>query len=184
MRVVIDRAGWVGAATELVGAATIGAADVTGITGPAGAAVGPAAFPAPAPSLVMAAHPALTAKVEARAVLKGVSTESPGDGKMKSTDSGMEHCSRGRLATNMSGKLLKTDMSLAPPVTVMGAQFMYISRLPILLNQVHARLYSPLAMPLGMENSKVAAPPPLGSPDRLPVEFEGQPETMLWITFH
>ena len=27
-----------------------------------------------------------------------------------------------------------------PPVTVIGAQFMYISRLPILLNQVHARV--------------------------------------------
>ena len=29
---------------------------------------------------------------------------------------------------------------LLPPLTVMGAQFMYISRLPILLNHVHARV--------------------------------------------
>ena len=38
-----------------------------------------------------------------------------------------------------------------PPVTVTGAQFMYISRLPILLNQVHASVYSPGEMPEGME---------------------------------
>lgn len=31
-------------------------------------------------------------------------------------------------------------------------QFMYISRFPILLNQVQARVYSPGAMPLGTEN--------------------------------
>ena len=61
-------------------------------------------------------------------------------------------------ATNMAGKeasrlpkmeslvasysvLLVSRLTLEPPpVTVIGAQFMYISRLPILLNQVHARV--------------------------------------------
>lgn len=50
------------------------------------------------------------------------------------------------LALNISGKesarLLMSalfDRFLEPAVTVTGAQFMYISRLPMRLNHVHAR---------------------------------------------
>ena len=79
-------------------------------------------------------------------------TESPGSGNMTSADSRVWHCEVGMLAMNMSGKpvarLVKpgsmstmassSRLDLLPPVTVTGAQFMYISRLPTLLNQVHA----------------------------------------------
>lgn len=34
-----------------------------------------------------------------------------------------------------------------PPLTLIDAQFMYISRLPILLNQVQAKVYDPGVMP-------------------------------------
>lgn len=70
------------------------------------------------------------------------------------------------LATNMAGKegvsrpersgtaksvsLRGVSLLLDPPVTLTDAQFMYISRLPTLLNQVHARVYAPGAMPVGM----------------------------------
>lgn len=37
-----------------------------------------------------------------------------------------------------------------PPVRVMGAQFMYISRLPILLNQVQASVAEPVGRDVGM----------------------------------
>ena len=59
-------------------------------------------------------------------------------------------------ATNMAGKedvsrpessgiaksvsLRYVSLLLDPPVTLIDAQFMYISRLPILLNHVHARV--------------------------------------------
>ena len=62
----------------------------------------------------------------------------------------------GMLATNMAGNegvsrparsgmaksvsLRGASRLLDPPVTLMDAQFMYISRLPTLLNQVHARV--------------------------------------------
>lgn len=103
--------------------------------------------------------------------LPAFSTEPPGLGKMMS----MSLVSRGSrqapmlpmLALNMSGKegsrlkisseayslvVLKNWESSAsrfflPPVTVTGAQFMYISRLPMRLNQVHARVYSPALIP-------------------------------------
>lgn len=62
----------------------------------------------------------------------------------------------GMFATNMAGKegvsrpespgmaksvsLKEVSLLLDPPVTLIDAQFMYISRLPTLLNQVHARV--------------------------------------------
>ena len=36
------------------------------------------------------------------------------------------------------------------PVMVIGAQFMYISRLPILLNQVHAKTAVPVGSEVGI----------------------------------
>jgi hypothetical protein len=54
------------------------------------------------------------------------------------------------LATNMGGRLARLDGGVSgfsgvgslrffvPAVTLTGPQFMYISRFPILLNQVHA----------------------------------------------
>ena len=38
---------------------------------------------------------------------------------------------------------------LDPPLTLIDAQFMYISRLPILLNQVQAKVYGPGVIPSG-----------------------------------
>ena len=35
-------------------------------------------------------------------------------------------------------------------MTLIDAQFMYISRLPTLLNQVHARVYAPGLIPVGI----------------------------------
>lgn len=60
------------------------------------------------------------------------------------------------LATNMGGKLEErspissVERLEEPPVTVIGAQFMYISRLPMRLNHVQARVYLPGEMPCGM----------------------------------
>ena len=68
---------------------------------------------------------------------------------------------------------------LEPPVTVTGAQFMYISRLPTLLNQVQARVYWPGEMPSGTENWKVLAPFPFAFSGRLPGTFAGQPPMIL-----
>ena len=56
------------------------------------------------------------------------------------------------LAMNMFGSLLKPAVLLAPPVTVMGAQFMYISGAPESLeNHDQAKV----AWPLGMESGRV-----------------------------
>lgn len=63
-------------------------------------------------------------------------------------------------ATNMGGKLAARLSSSSgerldePPETVMGAQFMYISRFPMRLNQVQARVYLPAEMPSGMVKLK------------------------------
>lgn len=69
------------------------------------------------------------------------------------------------LATNMPGKdvvarsespeMPSVSLSVAalfdePPLTLTEAQFMYISRLPILLNQVQANVYDPGVIPSGM----------------------------------
>lgn len=125
--------------------------------------------------------------------LSSLSTEDPGLGKTVSTPSVVAHPleTPSMFATNIEGKLVARILEIGalmlsrleePLETVTGAQFMYISRLPTLLNHVHARVYSPVAMPSGIENSNVAAPLPLGSASRLPLTFEGHPPSMLWIT--
>lgn len=101
------------------------------------------------------------------------------------------------LATNMSGKLARfrserataflcstARFVLVPPETVTGAQFMYISRLPMRLNHVHAIVYSPGETPSGMVKVYLFAPLPLGSAGRFPlfVALLGQPPTMEWMT--
>lgn len=106
-------------------------------------------------------------------------------------------------ATNMAGKeglsrpessgmaksvsLSEVSLLLDPPVTLMDAQFMYISRLPTLLNQVHARVYAPGAMPSGIAKLYVSgsgADAEL-SPPRLPATFlAGQPPSIEWMTIH
>ena len=70
----------------------------------------------------------------------------PGFGKARSPPSCVVQSVAGMLATNMSGNEVSrsviscSSLFFEPPVTVTGAQFMYISRLPILLNHVHARV--------------------------------------------
>jgi hypothetical protein len=78
------------------------------------------------------------------------------------------------LALNMSGKegaarsdssgMLYSSVSLndvsrllEPAVTLMDAQFMYISRLPTLLNHVQASVYSPASIPCGIVYLYVSA---------------------------
>lgn len=75
-------------------------------------------------------------------------------------------------ATSMSGSALKPDLSLAPPVTSIGAQFMYISGPPLsLANQVQANVALPLGMLDGSSKSKVEGP-----------STPGQPPSMLLMT--
>ena len=66
-------------------------------------------------------------------------------------------------------------------MTLIDAQFMYISRLPTLLNQVHARVYAPGATPVGMAKLYVSgsgAEAELSAP-RLPATpLAGQPPSM------
>lgn len=78
-------------------------------------------------------------------------TDGPGSGNLRSLLSAvLQLLMEARLAMNMSGRFASrfAEMGarimsrlLPPPVTVAGAQFMYISRLPILLNHVHASVY-------------------------------------------
>ena len=53
-----------------------------------------------------------------------------------------------RFATNISGKVSIAEPS--PPVILASMQFMYISRLPMVLNQVQAIVALPLLRPFGM----------------------------------
>jgi hypothetical protein len=85
------------------------------------------------------------------------STTSPGWGKRMSTPSLVVQPLM--LATNIGGKLAVRFSTVGtrlserleePLVTVTGAQFIYISRLPIRLNQVQARVYLPASIPSGM----------------------------------
>jgi hypothetical protein len=56
----------------------------------------------------------------------------------------------------MSGRASKPVLSVAPPVTVMGAQFIYISGRPLSFeNQVHANVAFPLGISFGSVKSKV-----------------------------
>lgn len=119
-----------------------------------------AAWPLPAPILVMDAQPAPVAEPGVILVPEKVSAGAPAwlaSGNTTSVLSVVEHRSLGMLATNMSGNLVQAAgieaarLSLEePPVTEMGAQTMYISRLPTLLNQVQAREYLPFGIPRGM----------------------------------
>lgn len=59
-----------------------------------------------------------------------------------------------RLATSMSGSASNAVLSLAPPVTSMGAQFMYISGTPLSLeNQVQAKVAFPFGILAGSSKS-------------------------------
>lgn len=95
------------------------------------------------------------------------SRESPGTGKTTSLLSTLVQPFP-ILATNMSGSALKAAVSRSkimvalrasssssrldvPAVIVIGAQFIYISRFPILLNQVQAKT----AVPVGREDGTV-----------------------------
>ena len=86
-----------------------------------------------------------------------ISTDCPGSGNLTSAPSAVVQSVTGMFATNMSGNeavarpessgiayssvsLREVSLLLEPPVTLMEAQFMYISRLPTLLNQVQARV--------------------------------------------
>ena len=108
------------------------------------------------------------------------SRESPGLGNLRSMESTVSQTVVGMLATNISGAelrldklpterlkiessmesysssrlavVLELDELLPAPATVMGAQFMYISRLPTLLNHVQASVYCPVARSLGIVN--------------------------------
>lgn len=85
------------------------------------------------------------------------STDAPGSGNLTSAPSAVVQSVAGMFAMNMSGNeavarpessgiaysrvsLRDVSLLLDAPVTLMEAQFMYISRLPTLLNQVHARV--------------------------------------------
>ena len=100
------------------------------------------------------------------APLPNFSTEVPGSGNCTSAESTVVQSVAGMFALNMAGKdaesrsdssgMANVSLRLAsrfwdPPLTLTDAQFMYISRLPILLNQVQASVYDPGVIPCGME---------------------------------
>ena len=86
--------------------------------------------------------------------LPSFSTEAPGLGNCTSWESTVSQSEVGMFALNMPGKdVARSDSSgmpkvslreralfADPPLTLIDAQFMYISRFPILLNQVQARV--------------------------------------------
>lgn len=93
------------------------------------------------------------------------STEVPGSGNSRSAESTVSQSVVGMFATNMPGKddvarpessgMPRVSLRVAalfadPPLILTDAQFMYISRLPILLNQVQAKVYDPAVIPWGM----------------------------------
>lgn len=97
------------------------------------------------------------------------SRESPGEGNFRSVESTVVQ-PLPMFAVNMSGKASKAAVSRSmscvtlpsslrleeDPDRVTGAQFMYISRLPILLNQVQARVASPVGRVVGTVNEYVS----------------------------
>lgn len=99
-----------------------------------------------------------------------ISTEAPGSGNLTSAPSAVVHSVAGMFAMNMSGNeadprscssgteyssvsFREVSLLFEPPVTLMEAQFMYISRLPTLLNQVQASVYAPGVIPAGIVKS-------------------------------
>jgi hypothetical protein len=98
------------------------------------------------------------------------STESPGFGKMRSVESWVPQPFP-MFATNILGRALKEAVSRStiwvmlrsisssyslrfdePAVRVTGAQFIYISRLPTLLNHDQARVADPVGIFVGIVN--------------------------------
>ena len=111
----------------------------------------------------------------------------------------------GMLALNISGKLgvarsdssgmLYSSVSLKdvsllfePAETLMEAQFMYISRVPTLLNHVQASVYAPGSMPCGIVYLYLSGSPVVfGGPvsGKLPAApLAGQPLMIEWMTIH
>ena len=97
--------------------------------------------------------------------LPNLSTEAPGSGNCTSAESTVAQSLVGMLALNISGKagVARSESSgmprvssrvaalfFDPPLTFTDAQFMYISRFPILLNQVQANVYDPGVIPSGI----------------------------------
>ena len=86
--------------------------------------------------------------------LPSFSIEAPGSGNCTSWESTVSQSDVGMFALNMPGKdvarsdssgmpmvsLRESALLADPPLTLIDAQFMYISRFPILLNQVQARV--------------------------------------------
>jgi hypothetical protein len=108
-------------------------------------------------------------------------------------------------ATNISGRELKKAWSRSmswvilrasiscssllledPDVMVIGAQFMYISRLPILLNQVHAMTAVPVGRSVGTVkgNESGFTRAALSAPLLPATPLIGHPPSIEWMTFH
>lgn len=153
------------AATEGAAAAAGAAEDIEGAAAGAAAPEAPelpaleASVPDEAPDeLPDAPHLGPVGGDKASALLAlAISTDCPGSGNLTSAPSAVVQSVAGIFATNMSGNeavarpessgiayssvsLKEVSLLLEPPVTLMEAQFMYISRLPTLLNQVQARV--------------------------------------------
>jgi len=121
------------------------------------------------------------------------STELPGSGKRRSVESTVWQ-PLPMLATNMFGRASYADVSRvsryssrleAPPDNVTGAQFMYISRFPILLNQVQARVAFPVGMSVGTVKLYVSGSTASALLPLFPLTpLIGQPPSMEWMTFH
>jgi len=93
------------------------------------------------------------------------------------------------LAVNMSGKASNAEVSrlaVELPVMVTGAQFMYISRLPTLLNHVHAMVALPAGTESGMVKLYVLGSTALAeSVAAFPAMFiSGHPPWMEWMTLN
>ena len=99
--------------------------------------------------------------------LPNFSTEVPGSGNCTSAESTVSQSLAGMFALNIAGKdgaarsessgMPRVSLRVAalfcdPPLTLTDAQFIYISRFPILLNQVQANVYEPGVIPCGIEN--------------------------------
>jgi len=73
---------------------------------------------------------------------------------------------------------------VVPAVRVIGAQFMYISRLPILLNHVHARTAVPVGSVEGTVKEYVDGSISVAELPLFPATFLiGQPPSIEWMTF-
>ena len=107
--------------------------------------------------------------------MPSLTTDSPAFSKVKSAPSAVLQASP-MFATAISGSW--SNPLPEPPETLMGAQFMYISRLPTLLNQVQAMVSWPSGSASGTLNPYVPRGP------LLPEPVVGQPPSIEWMTFH